>query len=120
METEISRKCVLVSHVIVRVDKCISALYNGDVVNGVRILREILDNSPSACPTRACKGCKKNRTVSLNLLPSPVATGAIRSWSKKPLQTCTIESQMWQIHTIKKVTRKKLIFSWSTNMSTAV
>lgn len=79
METEISRKYVLVSHVIVRVEKCISALYNGDVVDGVRILREILDISPSACLTHACGGCRKNLTVSLNLLPSPVATGAIRS-----------------------------------------
>lgn len=59
METEISRKYVLVSHIIVRVDKCISALYNGDVVDGVRILREILDISPSACPTRACKDEKR-------------------------------------------------------------
>lgn len=85
-----------VAHVVMRIKQGIRALCVRDVIDCVSELAEILGHSQRVTGNVA----KKQQTVSLNLLPKPEDKGHMRS--------------------IRNVTRKKLIFSWFTNMSTVL
>lgn len=88
---------LLITHVVMRVEQSIRALFHGDVVDGVGVFTEVLE---TRIVSNEIVQNHRLHTVSLNRRPSPNAKGHMRS--------------------IRKVTRKKLIFSLSTKMSTVL
>lgn len=100
-----------------RIQESICAFHTSDMVDRVRIFAEVLVEQKKSCESIAYTDKHEIlRTVSLKRLPNPNERGHILSWSL--VRTDSTENKMW--HTIRKVTRKKLIFSWSTNISTVV
>ena len=90
--------CSLVSHIIMGVNKGIGAFGLCDIINGIGVFSEVLEAyAEYQILLTSWIAWMGRRTVSLNLDPSPKDRGHIRS--------------------MRKVTRKKLIFSWSTKMS---
>jgi hypothetical protein len=87
----------LVAHVVVGIEKRKGLLRQGDIVDGILVLAEILERK-NKLQYRVNES--SSHAVSLNFFPSPNASGHMRS--------------------MRKVTRKKLIFSWSTKMSTVL
>lgn len=90
-------KCLLVSHVIVWIDDCVCAFRFRDIVDRICVFSKILIINISSWDN---KFYMDDNTVSSNFLPRPKESGHIRS--------------------MRNVTRKKLIFSWSTKMSTVL